>query len=165
MSKKIAILTGLCLMLAGPALAEGGRFGKLDANGDGKISLQEMQAQAEKHFTAADTNKDGQISQAEREQMAAAHAAKRQARMQAQGQQAQGQHKHQGQHRGQHKQGFKGPDANADGLVSRAEAQAAVQKRFTHMDLNHDGFVTQDELKQLQAQRKQRWQQRQQKSN
>jgi len=43
-------------------------------------------------------------------------------------------------------------DTDGDGKVSRAEADAAADKRtkdwFDKLDLNKDGFVTQDEIKQ-----------------
>lgn len=38
-------------------------------------------------------------------------------------------------------------DANADGNITRAEADAAVAARFAGIDANSDGFVTQDEMK------------------
>jgi hypothetical protein len=45
----------------------GGKIGKrVDANGDGQISLAEMTAQAEMRFDRMDANKDGTIDAAER---------------------------------------------------------------------------------------------------
>jgi hypothetical protein len=48
--------------------------------------------------------------------------------------------------------GIMSADTNGDGKVSRAEAEASADKRtaewFDKLDLNKDGFVTQDELKQ-----------------
>lgn len=38
-------------------------------------------------------------------------------------------------------------DTNADGVVTRAEAEAAAQVMFAAMDANTDGFLTQDEMK------------------
>jgi Ca2+-binding EF-hand superfamily protein len=47
---------------------------------------------------------------------------------------------------------FMSADKDGDGKVSRAEAQAASDARisqwFDKLDLNHDGYVTPDELKQ-----------------
>lgn len=41
---------------------------------------------------------------------------------------------------------FEKLDANSDGKVTVAEAQAGAQARFTALDKNKDGVVTQDEL-------------------
>lgn len=38
-------------------------------------------------------------------------------------------------------------DTNADGTVTRAEAEAATTAMFTEMDLDTDGFLTQDEMR------------------
>ena len=38
-------------------------------------------------------------------------------------------------------------DANADGNITRAEADASLAARFASIDANSDGFVTQDEMK------------------
>lgn len=38
-------------------------------------------------------------------------------------------------------------DTNADGNITRAEAEASLATRFATIDTNSDGFVTQDEMK------------------
>ncbi|ABI76474.1 EF hand domain protein [Hyphomonas neptunium ATCC 15444] len=38
-------------------------------------------------------------------------------------------------------------DANADGNITRAEAEVSLATRFATIDANSDGFVTQDEMK------------------
>lgn len=38
-------------------------------------------------------------------------------------------------------------DANADGNITRAEADASLAARFASIDANSDGFVSQDEMK------------------
>lgn len=51
---------------------------------------------------------------------------------------------------GGHKGGgkhFEKLDTNADGIVSRVEAETAALAVFTSVDADADGFVTQDELK------------------
>ena len=45
----------------------GGWFEKLDANHDGRISREEMRAEADKHFDKLDTNHDGFLDKAELE--------------------------------------------------------------------------------------------------
>lgn len=47
----------------------GHMFEMADANKDGRVTLQEAQAAALKHFDMADTNRDGQITPDERRQM------------------------------------------------------------------------------------------------
>lgn len=37
-------------------------------------------------------------------------------------------------------------DTNGDGKISRAEADAQASQRFDRLDVNHDGFLTPDEL-------------------
>jgi 5-hydroxyisourate hydrolase-like protein (transthyretin family) len=49
--------------------APGGRL-HMDADGDGAVTLAELQGQIEQHFAQADANRDGSIS---REEMEAAH--------------------------------------------------------------------------------------------
>ena len=54
--------------------ANGGRFGghmfaMADANKDGRVTLQEAQTAALRHFDMADANKDGQVTREERRQM------------------------------------------------------------------------------------------------
>lgn len=157
MKASLILSAGLSLLLTVPAFAHpGGGLKQLDANGDGQITLQEAQAQAAKHFDAVDANHDGQISQTERAQMFAARQAKRQAQGKGQGK---GQAKMQGKRQG--KQGFKGPDANGDGVLTRSEALAAAQQRFQRMDTDKNGVVSATELQQLQQKRMQRMQKRQ----
>lgn len=53
---------------------------------------------------------------------------------------------------------FKRIDTNGDGIVSHEEALAAanarVEKDFATYDLNHDGQITQDEVKEVHEQRR-----------
>jgi Ca2+-binding EF-hand superfamily protein len=41
---------------------------------------------------------------------------------------------------------FRMADTNGDGMISRAEATAAANKRFDMLDLNKDGVLTADEM-------------------
>lgn len=43
-------------------------------------------------------------------------------------------------------------DTDLDGKVTRKEAEAAAERRFNRLDLNHDGRLTMDELPQTPAQ-------------
>jgi len=127
------------------------RFDKLDANGDGAISRDEMDVVGEKlkarkdaHkariLERFDTNLDGELSDAERTVMDAERAAKSGER----GAKKQGR-------RG----GFKGkggkradrpnPDANGDGVISLDEHMAVSEQLFTRLDANADGVLTEGE--------------------
>lgn len=135
--KRTALLVGALGLISAPVLA-GQAMSRLDTNGDSKISLQEMQAQAEKRFQAADSNHDGQLSQSERSQRQGCRG-----------------HHRKGKQGQTQRQGFKGPDADGNGSISQAESQAAVQKRFERLDTNHDGVISQDEIQARRSQRHQ----------
>ena len=63
------LTTGLALLLAVPAIAQGMDFGTLDANGDGFVTMAEFQAAAPDlsvdAFMQADANSDGALNQEE----------------------------------------------------------------------------------------------------
>ena len=144
------------------------RFARADANRDGFVAGDEIRAQrAERRakrmairggqqranpdagFERLDTNRDNMIS---REEFAAGRAMRGQ-RMGAM----------RGQRMGMRGQGMRGQggmlrraDADRDGRVSLAEAQAAALQRFDRVDLNRDGRITPDERQQMRQQRMQR---------
>jgi hypothetical protein len=95
-----------------PAMAS---MARNDTNGDGKVSLQEMQAHRLASTMRLDANHDGRLTKAE-------YAATMITRFQS-----------------------KGMDA--------ARAQAKVDRMFAKEDLNHDGVLTADEIKQSTARR------------
>ncbi|WP_431470489.1 EF-hand domain-containing protein [Sphingosinithalassobacter sp. LHW66-3] len=96
---------------------------RIDADGNGAITLAEQKAQAERRFARLDANGDGAIDPAERE---AARERMRQMR----------------ERRGD-------PIARADtdrnGILTRAEMLAQVEQRFAQRDANSDGQLTGDE--------------------
>ena len=55
--------------MAGMGSFGGHMFEMADANKDGRVTLQEAQAAALKHFDMADANRDGQVTPDERRQM------------------------------------------------------------------------------------------------
>jgi Ca2+-binding EF-hand superfamily protein len=125
-------------------------FDKTDANHDGRLTLDEIQAaqreRAAKHFAEKDANKDGKLSRSEVPKMSDEKFARldqnkdgsltpdelgsRAGRFQEFAQ------KH-----------FQHADTNGDGAISKDEALAQADKRFARMDTNGDGVVTQDEMK------------------
>ena len=65
MISAICTLTGASLAAAQPG-QHGGRFEKFDANKDGVVTTQEVEAAALAKFNEADTNKDGKVTPEER---------------------------------------------------------------------------------------------------
>jgi len=125
----------------GPRDGRGGpvvMFEKLDANGDGSITMEEVQGAGAARFAEADANGDGQLSA---EEMAAASEGRRAERMADRI--AKRIEKH---------------DANGDGTLSLEEATAAAQgsrleEMFERFDADGDGNVTKAELEQAMEKR------------
>lgn len=104
------------------------RFDRIDANGDGTISRQEdMDARAERDQKREARRAERQEKRQERRLAGDADRQKRQRVRQER---------------------FK-PDANNDGVVDVAENIAAAEYRFSQMDINGDGLLSQDELKRM----------------
>lgn len=113
-----------------PALAFGPDegFSKVDANQDGKITLEEIQAFRQARTESMDANKDGQISEQEMHDAMMKQAEEhvnRAVRMR-----------------------FAAQDANDDHLLSKDEqaSENRVEDIFARVDANHDGAITHDEL-------------------
>jgi len=119
------------------------RFNKLDADGDGSISREEMEAVSEKRkarkaskkaeiLERYDTNLDGELSDAERTVLKAERDAKRAEKGERGG-----------------KKGKRGerpnPDANGDGFISLDEHLAMADQLFARLDANSDGVLTEGE--------------------
>ena len=115
------------------ALAEGGgphghileRFERIDGDGDGRITLDDIRERRARRFAEADGNRDGDLSLEELEVMIEKrrkeHMARRHARL----------------------------DVNGDGVVSADEFSTAGDHWFNRADANNDGAVTRDELQSL----------------
>ncbi|MEO9131960.1 MAG: hypothetical protein ABI240_12200, partial [Sphingomonas sp.] len=136
----------------------GGGMMAADADHDGKISRAEFMAQTAQRFTKLDANGDGQISGDEMKAMME--------RMREGGGMMGGRHAPDGQAagammppppgaeggamRGHH--GHRGPgklerlDTNHDGKISRDEMCADADRHFDKLDTNHDGFIDQAEM-------------------
>jgi Ca2+-binding EF-hand superfamily protein len=103
-----------------------------DLNGDGKLSLAEMQASCRQVVMAADTDNDGRISV--REWAEAARNQKQ--RLNDLGLSG---------WRSSSDDIFVRVDVDRDGFVTAAEVDAASLRRFNLKDVNQDGFITFDE--------------------
>jgi len=120
-------------------------LGRIDTNGDGKISKAENRAAIEARFARMDANGDGTIGADERGK--------------GMGKGGMGKWKRGGGRRGAGPEGGHGPmhgpmpggvkaDANGDGVITRAEFDAQSAARFAAMDVNKDGKIEKAELPQ-----------------
>lgn len=99
----------------------GENFSRLDKNGDGAVSLDEMTERQRDFFARADSNADGKLTQEEMR----AFAQERRAEIKAR----------------------RFPDENKDGVVSRQEYTSAYDRRFEELDADRDGKLTEDEIR------------------
>lgn len=128
------------LAIAGPGAGQGagqgggqgggegraaGQLREADADGDGRITKQEVSASRASAFDRLDTNRDGFLTMEDR---------------QAAGQGGDGA-KAKGQGRG-----MRGLDGDSDGKISRAEFVDRPFAGFDRLDANKDGVIDQTEL-------------------
>ena len=128
-----AAAAALAVLAAGVAAAQmgpGAKLGAADANHDGVITRAEFDAARAARFAQLDANHDGSLSADERPHWGPPP-----------GQQPPADHPHDGAHHG-----MMNPDANGDGVISRAEYDAQGAQMFSRLDANHDGAITQAEI-------------------
>jgi len=114
---------------AGPGKPDGGAarhefLKKADKNNDGKISKEEVPAEAWARLSKADTNNDGAVSKEE----LASHGGPRGS---------------EGPGKGEF---FAKADKNGDGKITKEEAPADAWARLSKADKNNDGAVSKEEL-------------------
>ena len=137
---------------------------RLDANHVGMLDQAVRDARQKIRFDRLDSNHDGEVSYAE---FTAARSRFDQAR-----------DEHRSEHGGRaggHRLAGRGlgaifraeggglaqmADANKDGVVTKAEFEAAALERFERLDANKDGVVTPDEAKAARDNLRQQWQSR-----
>jgi len=126
-------------------------FARMDANGDGKLDEADRevrrQERREEMFARLDADNDGQVSK--QEFMAFEHEGKR------------GQHRRMGDWRGNRGNMMAlRADANRDGAISQAEFTEGMLKHFDHMDANKDGKVTKEERDAARSEMRDKWRER-----
>ena len=105
------------------------KFAEKDANGDGSLSRDEVSQMPQEIFERIDQNGDGSLSQAELSAMKGKH------------RKASSEH-----HTERAAKIFEKLDANQDGLLSKDELERMPQERFTALDTDGDGSLTQAEM-------------------
>lgn len=103
---------------------QGQMLKKADANKDGKLSVDEVVAQASARFDKSDADGDGVISLQEMTDSIQRQRDERRA-----------------------KRMLERMDFNGDGKVTKDEIENRAKKRFAMMDRNDDGFVEKTELR------------------
>lgn len=174
------LTTGLALaalaafgVAGGAAYADhhGGRHSP-DANGDGIVTKDEMQAHSAQMFTRMDANGDGKLDAADREARREAHRTQmydrldadnngqisRQEFMAFEHEGKRGKHHGMVKRRGHHRHMM--ADANKDGAVSQEEFAARALKRFERVDANDDGQITKEERDAARSEMHAKWRER-----
>lgn len=155
----LAIVAGL--VATGAQAREGSdhmqeRYGQIDANGDGQITVEEMNAQAAARFAAADADGNGALSQAE---MAGAIQSRRSARLLERfdtnkdgslsaGELAAMDGKNDGKREARASKYFERMDADKSGDLSPAEMQGRRDpaKMLTRLDADKNGSLSLEEF-------------------
>ena len=142
----------------------GGGLMSADTDQDGKISRAEFMAQSSERFAKLDANGDGQISGDEmKAMMERMREGGRMGGRHGMGGEAAGAMMPppppgpMGGHRGHHGAGrLARLDTNQDGKISRDEMRADADKHFAKLDTNGDGFIDQAEMDAARARMKDR---------
>ncbi|HYE47465.1 MAG TPA: hypothetical protein VEA44_16995 [Caulobacter sp.] len=128
---KTYLIAGVMLVLsASVACAQPGKgVGRVDSNGDGKVTLAEFKAARAGQLMRMDADKDGKLSKAEFQAGSAARADKAGKAPKGDGSRM-----------------FGMVDGNGDGFLDRGELGKMAERRFGRMDADGDGALTPAEL-------------------
>jgi len=122
----VAMITGFVLIAADASAQRGADFGTLDTNGDGSLTLEEIEGAAQARFDAVDTDGNGALSVEELAAAAASDATTRAERMLAR------------------------MDDNEDGALTIDEMRGNRPERaarlFERADDNEDGVISEEEF-------------------
>lgn len=121
MMKSAIAATMAAALIGGAAFAGPGNFSKADKDGDGRVSVEEIDERRREFLGEADADKDGFITE---EEIKAMHESKR-AEMKAK----------------------RFPDADKNGYVDRREFEEAARARFAELDKNGDGRLSEEEAR------------------
>lgn len=123
-----------------PRAAAAHGMGRADSDGDGRISKAEFIARADARFAKLDKNGDGQLSPDEMPQRAAPPPPPAGADAPPPPPGAGGPMRERMREKMRSRM-IDRLDTNHDGMISRDEYRAEAAERFDRMDTNHDGFV------------------------
>ncbi len=174
MNKTILAFSAAALALTGTtAIAQHRGSHNPDTDGNGSVTLTEMQAASAERFARMDANGDGVINAAgERSERRAKRGGDRTERMAQRFAQADtdnsgglsqaelaAMHEARGErgkrgNRGKRGGMFLSADANGDQAISRAEFDAAVQARFAKLDSDGNGAISAEEREAHKAERR-----------
>lgn len=146
--RKLHLLGGVAALLtvaAGVAIAApGDRFGRLDTDGNGSVTLAEMNAKAADRFARLDADKDGFVTPAELQARHAKRGGDHAGKGHGRGRDGADHGRHHA--RRDPAERFAARDADKDGRLSLAEFQAGGEKRFARLDADRNGGVTREEM-------------------
>ena len=136
-------------------------FERMDLNRDGKIDSADREARTKARFDRTDANSDGMIDFAE---YTAQHASRGERAERPRGEWRGRKADRMGLRGMRGGMGLHGPgrdaDADSDGVITRAEFEAALLARFDTADADNDGTVTADERKAHRDAVREQWRER-----